>query len=44
MKAVISGGPGTGKSTLLKKLGEQGFHTIPEAARAIIKEEEMKAS
>lgn len=35
---VITGGPGTGKTLLINMLAERGFHTVPEAARAIIDE------
>jgi len=33
---VITGGPSTGKTTLLAELEKRGFETIPEAARAVI--------
>jgi predicted ATPase len=33
---IISGGPGSGKSTLQKALAQQGFPCMPEAGRAII--------
>lgn len=36
---VITGGPGAGKTTLLNALSANGYKTIPEAARAIIREE-----
>ena len=36
---VITGGPGTGKTTLLEELQKQFFTCIPEVAREIIKEE-----
>lgn len=35
---VITGGPGGGKSTLLKALEERGYRSIEETARMIIKE------
>lgn len=35
---VITGGPSTGKTTLLKELGKLGHKTIPEAARTVIDE------
>ncbi len=36
---VLTGGPGTGKTTLLNHLSEYGFHCIPEVARQIIKDQ-----
>ncbi|MGE4512409.1 MAG: AAA family ATPase, partial [Chryseobacterium sp.] len=36
---VITGGPGTGKTTLLNALSANLYKTIQEAARAIIREE-----
>lgn len=33
---IISGGPGSGKSSLLAALRQRGFQTMPEAGRAII--------
>ena len=36
---VITGGPGVGKTTLLNALSTNGYKTIPEAARTIIREE-----
>lgn len=35
---VITGGPSTGKTTLLKQLEKLGHKTIPEAARTVIDE------
>lgn len=35
---VITGGPSTGKTTQIRLLTEQGYHTVPEAARLIIDE------
>jgi predicted ATPase len=35
---VLTGGPGTGKTTLLAELGRMGFATVEESARAIIAE------
>lgn len=35
---VITGGPGTGKTVLINLLREQGYHTVPEAAREIFDE------
>jgi predicted ATPase len=36
---VITGGPGSGKSTLIEALAARGFATMPEAGRAIIREQ-----
>lgn len=36
---VVTGGPGAGKTSLLTELARRGFHTIPEAGRAIMLEE-----
>jgi len=36
---VITGGPGSGKSTLIAALAEAGMRASPEVGRAIIKEE-----
>lgn len=33
---IITGGPGSGKSSLIAALGTQGFKTMPEAGRSII--------
>ena len=35
---VITGGPSTGKTTLLTELSRRGYATVPEAARTIIDE------
>ena len=35
---VVTGGPSTGKSTLLAELSQKGFKTLPEAARVVIDE------
>jgi predicted ATPase len=35
---VVTGGPSTGKTTLLDELNKLGYHTIPEAARTVIDE------
>lgn len=37
---VITGGPGSGKSTLVSALAEAGFATMPEAGRAIIRDQQ----
>jgi predicted ATPase len=36
---VITGGPGSGKSTLIDTLAEHGICTMPEAGRAIIQDQ-----
>lgn len=36
---IVTGGPGAGKSTLLDHLRDQGFACMPEAGRAIIREQ-----
>ena len=36
---VLTGGPGTGKTSLLRRLTEKGVTCIPEVAREIIKEQ-----
>jgi len=36
---VITGGPGSGKSTLVDALAERGICTMPEAGRAIIRDQ-----
>lgn len=36
---VITGGPGSGKSTLIDALAEHGVATMPEAGRAIIQDQ-----
>lgn len=38
VRAAITGGPGTGKSTLLEALAGRGIATEPEVARAILRE------
>ncbi|MGH3624041.1 MAG: AAA family ATPase, partial [Sciscionella sp.] len=35
---VITGGPGSGKSTLIEALRSQGFHALAEAGRGIIQD------
>lgn len=42
MKYVITGGPCAGKTTLLEGLARNGFLTLPESARQIIAEEQLK--
>jgi predicted ATPase len=36
---IITGGPGSGKSTLIDALAAKGFHHMPEAGRAIIRDQ-----
>lgn len=36
---IITGGPGAGKTTLIRALEQRGFKVIPEDARRIIKEQ-----
>jgi len=36
---VFTGGPGAGKTAVLEQLQQQGYHTIPEVARDIIREQ-----
>lgn len=36
---VVTGGPGTGKSTLIEELMRRGFRSMPEAGRAIIRDQ-----
>lgn len=38
---VVTGGPGFGKTTLIKKLEEMGYVVFPEAARALIEEQKQ---
>ena len=40
---VITGGPGTGKTTLLKELETRGYACVPEVARQIIQEQVRSA-
>ena len=39
---VLTGGPGSGKSTLVAALARRGFATMPEAGRAIIKDQRAR--
>ena len=41
-KHIITGGPCTGKTTLLNKLQGIGYETVPEAARNVIQREQTK--
>lgn len=36
---VVTGGPGSGKSSLIDALSRRGLHTMPEAGRAIIRDQ-----
>jgi predicted ATPase len=36
---VLTGGPGTGKTTLLEALRDNGFSVVPENARPIIRDQ-----
>lgn len=36
---IITGGPGSGKTTILEELSNRGFLTVDEVARQIIKEQ-----
>jgi len=36
---VVTGGPGSGKSSVIAALAEQGVATMPEAGRAIIRDQ-----
>lgn len=38
---VLTGGPGAGKTTVLKKLQQAGFIVMPEAGRAVIRQQMM---
>ncbi|GGI78402.1 AAA family ATPase [Legionella impletisoli] len=37
---ILTGGPGSGKTSVLNALAQRGFLTVPEVARAIIKEQQ----
>ena len=39
-KYVLTGGPGTGKTTLLERLATEGFATVPESARQVIRKQQ----
>ena len=36
---VVTGGPGAGKTTLIERLRQRGFETVPETGRAIIRDQ-----
>ncbi len=40
LKVVITGAQCTGKTSVIENLKELGYHTLPEAARAVIEEQE----
>ncbi len=44
LRVVITGGPGTGKSTILQTLENRGYHCHTEVSRAVIKEELARGS
>ena len=44
MKIVITGGPCTGKTTLIERLKIKGYKVIEEVARDVINEEQAKGS
>ncbi len=33
---IVSGGPGSGKTTVLNRIAERGYRVFPEVARRII--------
>ena len=43
-KYVLTGGPGVGKSTVLRILASRGFSVVPEIARELIEDEHKKNS
>lgn len=43
-KYVLTGGPFTGKTTVLDILRQRGYPVVPESARIVIEEEQAKAS
>lgn len=38
-KIIITGGPGSGKSSIIEKLMEKKYHCLPESGRAIIQDQ-----
>lgn len=44
MKCVITAGPGQGKTTVIELLVAEGYRVVPEVARIIIEEEQLKNS
>ncbi|MFC1697609.1 AAA family ATPase [Nanoarchaeota archaeon] len=43
IKYVVTGGPSSGKTSLIKELAKLGYGTVPEAAEPIILDEKEKA-
>lgn len=41
-RIVLTGGPSSGKTTLIEALAQRGFRTEPEAGRAVIKAEQAR--
>ncbi|PVW13931.1 AAA family ATPase [Marixanthomonas spongiae] len=41
-RIVITGGPGTGKTTLIDALEKKGYHCLPEVSREITKQAQQK--
>ena len=41
-KYILTGGPCSGKTTLVKRLGDEGYTVVPEAARHIIEDEQRR--
>lgn len=42
IKAVIDGGPGTGKTSIIKELKKRGYNVAPEAARIVLKRKKYR--
>ncbi len=38
---ILTGGPGSGKTSVLTALAQKGFLTVPEVGRKIIKEQQL---
>ncbi|HGK6710616.1 TPA: AAA family ATPase, partial [Legionella pneumophila] len=38
---ILTGGPGSGKTSVLTVLAQKGFLTVPEVGRKIIKEQQL---
>ncbi|MCK5825015.1 MAG: ATP-binding protein [Ichthyobacteriaceae bacterium] len=43
-KVIFTGGPGTGKTSVINELEKHGYNCVPEASRQILKEEMEKDS